>query len=166
MIGTLLHIASPAVVRDAIGTRQLALPASTPVGIQAAQRVQEVLLALPQVAIATHHVLHAGVYSRTICIPAGTVLVGALIKVPTTLVVHGCASVLIGDAQERVLNGYHVLAASAGRKTSYIAHTDTHITMSFRTEARTVEEAEREFTDEADHLMSRTGENIVVITGD
>ena len=145
---------------------QATLPPSTCVGQAVVQRIIDTLKALPQVPIATHHVLHAGVYSRTICIPAGTALAGAMIKVPTTLVVHGHASVLIGDGEERVLDGYHVLAASAGRKQAYIAHADTHITMSFRTQARTVEEAEREFTDEADQLMSRSGENVVVITGD
>lgn len=142
------------------------LPASTPQGVALVQRIDEKVKAAPQVPIATHHVLHAGVYTRTIRIPAGTVLVGALIKIPTTLVVCGRASVLLGDGQEALVDGYQVLAASAGRKQAYIAHADTHVSMSFRTQARTVEEAEREFTDEADSLMSRTGENTVVITGD
>jgi hypothetical protein len=38
--------------------------------------------------------------------------------------------------------------------------------MSFKTNARTVEEAEAEFTDEADRLFSRKGENVTVITGE
>lgn len=142
------------------------LPATTPGGVALVQRIQEAVQAVPQVPITTHHVLHAGVYTRTICIPAGIVLVGALIKIPTTLVVCGRASVLLGDGEEVVVSGYQVLAARAGRKQAYIAHEATHVTMSFRTQARTVEEAEREFTDEADQLMSRTGENVVVITGE
>lgn len=142
------------------------LPATTAAGVALVERMNEVVKAAPQVPIATHHVLHAGVYSRTICIPAGVVLVGALIKIPTTLVVCGRASVLLGDSEEVVVTGYQVLAASAGRKQAYIAHEATHVTMSFRTQAATVEEAEREFTDEAEALMSRTGENTVVITGE
>jgi hypothetical protein len=145
---------------------QLALPASTPAGIALAQRIHERLKAEPQVPIRTHHVLHAGVYTRTICVPASTVLVGALIKIPTTLVVCGHALVLLGDGEEVEVAGYQVLAASAGRQQTYIARVDTYITMSFRTQATTVEEAEQEFTDQADQLMSRTGENIVVITGE
>lgn len=142
------------------------LPASSSACIQAVERIHEVVKAAPQIPVVTHHVLHAGIYSRTICVPAGVVLAGALIKVPTTLVICGHATVLLGDGEEAAVRGYQVLAASAGRKQAYITHADTHITMSFRTQATTVEEAEREFTDEADALMSRSGENIVVITGE
>lgn len=149
------HLATPA-----------ALPPSTPAGLALVQRIGQMIAAAPQIDIATHHVLHAGIYSRTIRIPAGGVLEGALVKIPTTLVIHGHATVLMGDGEEAVVHGYVVLAASAGRKQAFIAHADTHITMSFRTQARSVQEAEREFTDQADALMSRAGQNIVVITGD
>jgi hypothetical protein len=129
------------------------LPPSTPAGLELVERIGQRIRAGEQVPIATHHVLHAGVYSRTICIPAGVALEGALIKIPTTLIICGRAVVLLGDGEE-------------GRKQAYRAHADTWITMSFRTQATTVEQAEAEFTDQADQLMSRTGENVVVITGD
>lgn len=146
--------------------QQATVPPSSPACIAAVARLHEAVKAAPQLQAVTHHVLHAGVYSRTVRVPAGSVLVGATIKIPTTLVIHGHASVLMGEGEEAIVCGYQVLAASGGRKQAYIAHADTHITMSFRTQAKTVEEAEREFTDQADELMSRTGENIVVITGD
>jgi hypothetical protein len=142
------------------------LPPSTPACLAVIDRITERIKAAPQTPIATYHVLHAGVYSRTICIPAEVGLTSALIKIPTTLVICGHASVMFGDGEEAVVCGYQVLAASAGRRQAYIAHAPTHITMSFRTQAKSVEEAEREFTDEADLLMSRSGENTVLITGD
>lgn len=142
------------------------LPPTTPKGMALVTAVEDVVLAEPQREITTYHVLHAGVYSRTICVPAGVVLTGAVIKVPTTLTVSGRASVLIGDGQEMIVDGYHVFAAAAGRKQAFIAHTDTWLTMSFKTDARTVEEAENEFTDEADRLFSRRWPNEVVITGE
>lgn len=142
------------------------LPATTPDGLALARRIRERIQAVPQVPIATHHVLHAGVYHRTICIPAGVALAGARIKIPTTVVVSGHASVLLGDGDEAIVRGYEVLPAPAGREQIFIAHADTYVTMSFRTQAASVEEAEGEFTDEADLLMSRTGENTVVVTGD
>ena len=43
---------------------------------------------------------------------------------------------------------------------------DTHLTMLFPTRAQTIEEAEREFTDEADSLFSRSGVNHSVVTGE
>jgi len=143
-----------------------AMPPSTDRGLEVVRRIEDEVLKAPQVDLTTHHVIHAGVYSRTICIPAGVVLTGALIKIPTTLVVCGKASVLFGDGDEVLVEGYKVLAASAGRKVAYIAHADTYLTMSFKTDARTVEDAEVEFTDEAERLFSRTGRNEIVITGD
>jgi hypothetical protein len=143
-----------------------ALPATTERGLEFIRRVEDVVLAAPQVEITTHHVLHAGIYSRTICIPKGVILTGALIKVPTTLTLCGHATVLIGDADEATVKGYHVLPAEAGRKVGYITHEDTWVTMDFKTDARTVEQAENEFTDEADRLFSRRWPNETVITGE
>lgn len=145
---------------------QAVLPASTAKAIEAIQRIEELVLEDPQIDLTTYHVLHGGVYARTIMVPKGALITGALIKIPTTLTVCGKCSVLIGDALEVMIDGYHVFAASAGRKQAYIAHEDTWITMSFKTNATTIEEAEAEFTDEAERLMSRQGMNDVVITGE
>lgn len=142
------------------------LPASTAKAIAVVREIERTVQSVPQVPILTHHVLHGGMYSRTICIPAGVVLTGALIKVPTTLIISGCATVLVGDAEEALVEGYQVFAASAGRKQAFIAHTDTYLTMSFPTQAVTIEQAEEEFTDEADQLFSRSGVNSIVITGE
>jgi hypothetical protein len=125
------------------------------------------LLALPQTPIETHHVLHGGMYARTILIPAGTALTGALIRVPTVLVIDGDTLVTLGNEPVR-LAGYHVLPAAAGRKTAFATIADTHVTMIFPTATRTVEEAEAQFTEEADGLCSRRDptSNHVVITGE
>lgn len=143
-----------------------AVPPSSPACIEAVQRITTLVKAVPQLDIVTHHSIHAGVYTRSITIPAGATLTGALIKIPTTLVISGHASMLMGDGFEALVDGYVVLPAAAGRRQAYLAHTDTQVTMIFRTDAKTVEEAEREFTDETEALMSRSGENIVVITGE
>jgi hypothetical protein len=66
------------------------------------------------------------------------------------------------------VQGYAVLPASAGRKQAFVAQADTRLTMVFPTSAKTVEQAEREFTDEIYLLGSRHGAaaNHVVITGE
>lgn len=149
-----------------------ALPATTPDALAKICELEEYLLTQQQLDIETWHVLHAGVYSRTIRIPGppepgkATALTGALIKVPTTLAICGHCAVLIGDAEEVLVDGYHVLAAAANRKQAFIAFADTWLTMSFKTNARTVEEAEQEFTDDHARLMSRRGVNHVTITGE
>ena len=132
--------------------------------INAVRALEDVLKQREQVPIETHHVIHGGMYHRTITIPAGAVLTGVLIKIPTTLVLNGDASVYIGGEEIRRA-GHHVIPASPNRKQAFIAHADTHLTMSFPTQAQTVEQAEAEFTDEADSLMSRHQANSTVITG-
>lgn len=120
----------------------------------------------PQTPITTHHLIHAGLYARTITIPAGVALTGALIKRSTVLILNGDALVATdGDGGVR-FTGYHVLHASANRKQAFVALTDTQLTMLFATEARDVQAAEEEFTDEAGLLFSRHGENITTITGE
>ena len=120
-----------------------------------------------QADIHTHHLIHAGMYARTILVPAGVVLTGALIKTATTLIISGKVAVWAND-QEYDLEGYHVIPASKHRKQAFVAIEDTHVTMIFATDARTVRDAEDEFTDEGDKLMSRRdpSTNTIIVTGD
>lgn len=147
-------------------TARPAVPAMSAEAIGNVRELEARVLALPQVAIETDHVFHAGVYARTIMVPAGTVLTGALIKIATLLIVDGDTLIYL-DGEPVRLTGYNVLPASAGRKQAFVTITDTHITMIFATAARTVDEAEREFTDDADDLGSRRdpSSNRVTITG-
>jgi hypothetical protein len=128
--------------------------------------VQNAILQVPQVDVITEHIIHGGMYVRTIRLDAGIVLVGALIKVPTMLIVSGRTQVFTGEGWIE-LEGYHVIPARAGRKQIFVTREPTIITMSFRTDAKTVEQAEQEFTDEHDALMSRTSDrDTVTITGE
>jgi hypothetical protein len=136
----------------------------TPMSAAALAKVtalQNIVAQAPQIDMPTQHVFHAGMYARTICLPAGCVLTGALIKIATLLIVSGDATVFTGADPVR-LTGLHVVPASAGRKQAFIAHSDTHITMIFTTQAATVDAAEREFTDESDLLMSHHSRNEVI----
>lgn len=100
------------------------------------------------------HILHAGLYSRTVLIPAGIVITGALVKIATVLIVQGDCLVLI-DGEETRITGCAIMQAEAGRKQAFVAINQTFVTMAFATEAKTIAEAEAEFTDEADRLASR-----------
>jgi len=131
-----------------------ALITQSTAAIQAVRALESALLASPQVNVPIEHSLHAGVYARTARIPAGAVVTGAEIKVSTVLVLSGDATVYTGDGEIR-LTGYHVIEADAGRKSAFLAHADTALTMLFASRARSVDEAEREFTDEFDALASR-----------
>lgn len=142
------------------------IPAMTPHDIERVRELERELLACPeQIEFPTEHVFHAGMYARTIVMPAGCVMTGALIKRATMLILSGDAVVFYGQDVQR-LSGYHVLPASAGRKQAFIAVDETRLTMLFPTTSQSVDEAEREFTDEYELLASHHCENRIVITGE
>lgn len=115
-----------------------------------AQRVRE----FPQIAPHMEHLLHAGMYARTARLAANVIITSVLIKIPTVVIVRGNCIVSIGDDWAE-LKGYNVIPAHAGRKQIYVTIEDTEITMIFPSNAKTIEEAEAEFTDEAAELLSR-----------
>lgn len=144
----------------------ICLPAMSQNDVSNVSRLEGKLREMEQVPIHTTHHFHAGMYSRTICIPARVVITGALIRIPTLLIVSGRVTIFTGG-EPMTLIGYHVIPGRAGRKQVFVAHEDTDLTMVFPTKAQTVEEAEAEFTEETFLLMSRDSENeTIIFTGD
>jgi hypothetical protein len=143
-----------------------ALAAMSPDLVASLRLLQKSRMELPQEPIRTEHILHAGMYVRTVRIPPGIEIIGCTYKVPTMLIVHGVTMVFTGDSWV-MLEGHHVIPADSGRKQIFYTLSDTVITMIFATKAQTIEDAENEFTDEADCLMSRrAGEfDSITITG-
>lgn len=141
------------------------LPAVTSRGRAMLRELERVNLSLEQVEIETRHLIHGGMYARSITLPAGTVLTGALIKVATILVMFGDAEISIGEESRR-LSGFHVIPGAAGRMQAFVAHAETDLTMIFPSSAKDVEAAELEFTDDAERLFSRRWPNVVTITGE
>lgn len=129
--------------------------------------VHEALLKCGDAPVTTEHVLHGGMYCRTIRLASGVVLVGSLIKLPTVLIVSGSMATLVGDDWIE-LEGYNVLPGSAGRKQLLVARSNVEMTMVFPTQAKTVEDAENEVFAEADLLMSRSdgSRDTFTITGE
>lgn len=142
------------------------LPATAPDALAKIVAIEKWVLGLDQVKLPTEHVIHAGMYARTIKMPAQTILTGALMKRSTLLILSGSALVLVGDEWVE-FEGYNVIPGSAGRKQVCVSRSLVIATMLFPTQARTVEDAEAEFTDEAAGLMSRWQDaNTVVITAE
>ena len=135
--------------------------------VDCVRKLESEMFKMPQVNIPAHHTIHGGVYTRTVLVPAGVLIAGVLIKIPTTLIVAGDCEAFVGEGCTR-LTGYHVLTASPHRKQAFLAYTDTYLTMLFKTTATTVAEAEEEFTDESHILMSRKEDvaNYITITGE
>ena len=103
----------------------------------------------------TSHVVHGGLCARTIRIPAGAVLTGALTNMDNVCVVFGDITVTTDTGPER-LAGYHVLPARAGHKRAGYAHAETWWTTIWKTELTDIAAIEDEMTDESDKLQTRT----------
>lgn len=139
---------------------QLAQETIPTMSVQSIERVRQLeteMFHLPQAKIETTHTFHAGTYARTIKIPAGVAITGVLIKIQTVLIVSGNVIMFTEDGSKE-LHGYHVFSAAAGRKQAFVAIANTYLTMFFATNAKTIEEAEQEFTDEAHLLITRREE--------
>ena len=130
------------------------LPATTPEALQKILAAETKIRAVEECRWTIENVLHGGVYARTARIAPNTVIVGVMIRVPTVLVIHGDCFVYAGDRWHH-LEGYQVIPAAAGRKQIFATVSETELTMIFPTTAKTVAEAEEEFTEEAEKLHSR-----------
>lgn len=148
--------AQPATVETGSGSSHAiaSIPAMSAAAVADVRRLEAAALQCAQVDMPVDHFLHGGIYARTVLVPTGVLITGALIKVPTVLIVRGDALVYVGEDSHR-LTGYAVLPAAAGRKQAFVALEPTHLTMIFPTSATTVEQAEAEFTDEVEKLQSR-----------
>lgn len=135
--------------------QSLVLPATPPEMLDKIFALEQFSLErCEQVDIPTEHLLHAGMYVRTIRMPADVVLTGALMKRATVVIVCGQVRMCAGSEYIE-LEGYNVIPAAAGRKQVFLSRSQVVITMMFPTDAKSVEEAEAEFTDQASELLSR-----------
>lgn len=122
--------------------------------VEAVRALESRLLQLPQVDIGTSHLVHGGLSARTIFIPAGVALTGALTKRDNVCVVCGDITVTTDEGPQR-LTGFHVLPAKAGAKRAGIAHADTWWTTLHRTDLTEIAAIEDEMTDESEQLQNR-----------
>lgn len=114
-----------------------------------------------QMELETLHLIHGGMYARSIFIPAGTVLTGALVEVENVCIVSGDITVTTDDGAKR-FTGYHVIPASAGHKRAGFAHADTYWTAVFKTDLTDVQEIEDSITKESERLMTRRDGPLVI----
>ena len=126
------------------------------------KEIEKKMLTKEQIKLLTIHSLYNGVYTRTILLKENEVICGALIKIPTTLIINGNIQVSDGDSVVDIV-GFDVFLCEPNRKQLMKANGNTSITMLFKTDAKTIEEAEQEFTDDFLSLLSRREDSINII---
>ncbi|MGA9069076.1 MAG: hypothetical protein WB424_02405 [Terracidiphilus sp.] len=131
--------------------------------IRAIEEFEAPLIGREPIEVPTEHVIAAGMYARTIVVPAGYIFTGALVKRATILIAVGWFQMLAGEELIE-LKGYNVIPASAGRKQVFKTLSPLILTMLFPTQAQTVVEAEAEATDQAEDLLSRRQDANKVVT--
>lgn len=122
--------------------------------LDAVRRLESSLMDLPQVDLSTENLVHGGMCARTILIPAGTVLTGAMTNMDNVCVVCGDIEVTTDEGVKR-LTGYHVLPAMAGAKRAGVAFADTWWTTIWPTALTDIEAIEDEATSESHLLQTR-----------
>jgi hypothetical protein len=140
--------------------------AMSPVAVGKVQALEDASLVYDQLPVETHHLIHGGMYCRTMHMTPGMLITGALIKISTTLIIAGHVTVYL-DGEPAGFHGYYVLPAAGGRKQAIYAHEASYLTMLFPTDVDTVGEAEAQFTDAVDTLSSRAADaiNKITVTG-
>ena len=88
------------------------------------EQAEQALLTFPQVVLETWHHFADGLVARTIMIPAGTVLTGAVHKAEHLNVCFGDIDVMTDAGMQR-LTGYHVIPSLPGTKRIGRTYSDT-----------------------------------------
>lgn len=114
----------------------------------------DALLKLPQVDLQTTHVIAGGLYARTIKIPAGVVLTGAIHKKDHIDIMQGDVTVTTHEGTRR-LTGHHVFETKAGLGRAGFAHTETLWTTICTTELTELSEIENELVANPEQLQTR-----------
>lgn len=118
-------------------------------------RLEEEALQLPQIDLGTMHVLAGKVYARTIFIPKGCALTGALHKRDHVNIVSGDISVTTDEGVKRI-TGFAVLPTKAGMKRAGVAHEDTYWTTVCFTEESDLQAIEDDLVHDAHLLQTRS----------
>ena len=85
-----------------------AIAPPSPAMLAQLNEINKLILAQPQIELTTEHIIHGGMYARTIRLAPSTKMMGSLIMQATILIVHGDCSVLIGDSRIE-LTGFNVI---------------------------------------------------------
>jgi hypothetical protein len=91
-------------------------------------RLEAELLKLPQVEMPVEHAFCAGLYARTMHIPAGTALTGAIHRQESFFLVRKGSLIVSTDSGPRTLGPGDMSVSSIGTKRAGVALTDVEVT--------------------------------------
>lgn len=110
-------------------------------------KIEQIMLTMPQVELHVEHKFAHGVYSRELHIPAGITLTGAIHKFENlNFLLKGCMSIVMEDGQVKELHAPCSIVSPAGVKRLATTHTDCIWVTIFGTPEKNPEKIVAEFT--------------------
>ena len=120
--------------------------------------LHERMLAVDQVEIRHKETLAYGLYTRTIFIPKGVLLLGKIHKKPcVNIVLSGDISIATETGEIRAQAGYMVTSPAGMQKVGF-AHEDTVFVNVFRTDVQNIEQVEEDLIAENYEALDGAGE--------
>ncbi len=119
-------------------------------------RFEGLLRQVPQIDFGAMHCLSGKVYVRSIFIPAGAALTGAVHKTDHVNIVLGDIMVSTDEGMQRI-TGFQILPTKAGMKRVGVALADTHWATCCATSQSEIEAIEDELVEDAHLLQTRQG---------
>lgn len=124
------------------------------------------VLAAPQTPCKYKHLVHGGMYVRTMYVPADQLIAGVKLKAPTLTIIVGNV-IVYRESGNLELTGYNVIPGSVGRLTAVYTHTKAAISMFIRTDLKDVAEIQRQTVEEPELLSPLDPEfHEIIVTGE
>lgn len=111
------------------------------------ERLQQAMLAYPQIEVETHHQFTGGLYVRTMHCAAGTLIVGKIHKADHFIALLQGKVTVSDETGSYDLEAPVIQPCSSGTRRSLYFHTDSLWANFHRTDATEVEEAEMELVE-------------------
>ena len=143
------------------------LPAASSSEIAKVSTLRELMRAQAQTHFITQHLVHGGMYVRTVLVPDGQLVAGVRMLVPTVTIVDGHVTIYRENGNMQ-LTGHHVIPGSAGRMIAFMTHSEVAMDMFYPTKLTDVHEIQKEFTDEHAMLvpLHNLSEHRIIVTGE
>lgn len=128
--------------------------------------VEERLKLLPEIDIPIEHHIGGGIYARTMVAPKGTLLTGRIYKKEQMIIMSSGDHSFRSESMGGRIRGPYIFTAPAGSKRVGYCHTETVWTCLVRTDALTVEDAEKDvYASSYDELDAYLVDNATIEIG-
>nr|WP_198983068.1 hypothetical protein [Herbaspirillum sp. ASV7] len=122
-------------------------------------RLEQEMNHMPQADIPVWNHWAPGVYARTILIPAGVMLTGAVHKTEHLCIISGDHEFTTDEGMQRITHPHHIMLSKPGAKRAGYSHADTYFTTVHATDERDLDKLVLELCDMTNQQLIGGSEN-------